>query len=261
MVALPQADEELNQIGDYNDRMSKLYDWVANDSIAHKHVMGYSLKKAIGVVKGMCCLEAACGNGAYMQYLLDNGATSVVGVDLSSENLEVCRKSHKARGIPPSVMSYIQADLSKVQMFPGYPFDVVIMGCCICYSSNQHELEAWCTNAFQNLKPGGQLVCLNTRGALPADKQAELHEKFNICYLVEANGGSKSFSPAFVRFPNGWQTDYYFIKADTIQAAMTKVGFSKVERPPMSGNPEYDGKEDLKRLVELMPYDLFIATR
>merc|ERR1719183_1580489 len=222
--------------------------------------MGYNLKKTIGDVKGKVCLEAACGNGAYMQYLYDSGASFVSGVDLSAENLEVSQKNHKASGVPASAMSYTQADLGVPQLYTGGPFDLALMGCCICYCSSQEQLLAWLQNMYKNLKPGGRLVCLNTRGALPAAEQEELDNKFKINYLKEADGGSKSFSPAFVRYPNGWQTDYIFIDAATIHDAMEKVGF-QVERLEMKGDPEYKGDEDLKLLVSLMPYDLFVARR
>merc|ERR1712127_262122 len=56
------SGEVANAIADYDSKMATLYDWVANDSLAHKHCMGYNLKKAIGDVKGKSCLEAACGN-------------------------------------------------------------------------------------------------------------------------------------------------------------------------------------------------------
>jgi len=255
-----EGEEQRNRIADYDEKMSSLYDGVANESLAHKHCMGYNLKAAIGNVKGQVCMDAACGNGAYMQYIYDKGALNVVGVDLSLENLQVCRESHKAKEIPDAVMSYIQADLGELTLYKGGPFDLAIMGCCICYCSTQEQLLAWLRNMYNNIKPGGRFVCLNTRGALPAAKQEELERKFNISYLTEAEGGSKSFSPAFVRFPNGWQTDYFFLEANTIHDAMLEVGF-KVERRAMTADPEYKGDEDLTRLVELMPYDLFVAAR
>jgi len=240
--------------------MAELYNGVANDSLAHKHCMGYNLKKAIGDVKGQVCIEAACGNGAYMQFLHDKGASFVLGTDLSAENLAVCRTNHKASGVPADAMDYFQSDLGEVQAYKGGPFDLAVMGCCICYCSNQDMLLSWLKNMYKNLKPGGRLVCMNTRGALPDAEQEELFIKFKIRYLKEAPGGSKSFSPAFVRFHNGWQTDYIFLEADTIHKAMVETGF-KVERVPLVGDPDYNGKEDLARLVQLMPYDLFVATK
>jgi len=252
--------EEANKIVDYDDKMASLYDWVANECTAHKHSMGYNLKQAIGDVNGKKCLEAACGNGAYMQFMYDKGSSFVCGVDLSAENLEICRKNHKAAGVRLDAMCYRQGDLGKAELYSGGPFDVAVMGCCICYCSSQEMLVAWLRNMYNNLKPGGRLVCINTRGALPEAKQKELKEKFNVEYLVEDSGGSKSFSsPAMCIMPNGWRADYIFLEAQTIHDAMVEVGF-QVERRQMVPDPDYNGKEDLARMVQLQPYDLFIAT-
>jgi len=261
-VSLPHApkDEQPDRIADYDLKMAELYNSVANESLAHKYCMGYNLKKAIGDVKGQVCLEAACGNGTYMEYLHDKGASFVVGTDLSAENLAICRTNHRAAGVPGPAMDYVQSDLGELQDYKGGPFDLAVMGCCICYCSNQEMLLSWLRNMHSNLKPGGRLVCLNTRGALPAAEQKELHAKFDVKYLTEAEGGSKSFSPAFVRFPNGWQTDYIFLEANTIHEAMLETGF-QVSRVPMVADPEYQGDQDLDRLVQLMPYDLFVATK
>lgn len=264
--AATTAVEEMTAVADqlvgYNAEGATLYDVVASESLPHRYVMGYSLKKAIGDVKGQKVLEAACGNGTYMEYVLEKGASFVCGVDLCSENLDVCRKNHQAKGIPTTSTAYVQADLIMPKEYEAGPFDTVIMGCCICYSPNREALDGWLQNAYVNLKPGGRLVCINTRGALPADgAQQEYLEKFKVDYLKEKEGGSKSYDPAYVTFPNGWTSgDYWFLEASTIKEAMIKIGF-EVENPPMSGDPQYAGDEDLARAVELAPYDLFIATK
>lgn len=244
---------------DYGEEMSRLYDWVANESVQHKHCMGYNLKLACGNVTGKKVLEAACGNGAYMQYLYDNGAAFVAGVDLSEDNLDVCRANHAGK-IPTDAVSYTAADLSVPAKYEGSPFDMVLMGCCICYASNEEQLRGWCQNAYDNLKTGGKLICINTRGALPAAAQEELQKLNGVIYLEEPERGSASFSQAYCEFPNGWKTEYIFILPETIEQAMKLVGFT-VEKLPMQADPEYKGGANLQRIVELAPYDLFVALK
>lgn len=253
--------EITNNLVGYNAEGATLYDWVANESFLHRHIMGYSLKKAIGDLKGHKVLEAACGNGAYMEYALEEGASFVCGVDLCAEQLDVCRNNHKAKQIPSTSTAYIQADLTAPKKYETGPFDTVIMSCCICYSPNQETLDGWIRNAYVNLKPGGRLVCINTRGALPAEVQQEFFEKFQVDYQKEKEGGSKSFDPAFVTFPNGWTSgDYWFLEATTVEETMINAGF-KVDNPSMSSDPEYKGDKDIARALELAPYDLFVATK
>mmetsp|Transcript_48449 Transcript_48449/g.138487 ORF Transcript_48449/g.138487 Transcript_48449/m.138487 type:complete len:288 (-) Transcript_48449:94-957(-) len=249
-----------NAISCYDEKMAELYKDVS-ESLPHKYVMGHTLKKAMGDVKGQTVLEAACGNGAYMSYLHEQGASLVVGLDLSAENLGVCQRAHREQSIMASAMRYVQADLGVPGEYSGGPFDLAVMGCCICYCSSHEMLASWMKNMHSNLKPGGRVVIVNTRGAVKKAGQEELVERFKIEYSTENEEGNKSFDPVWVVFPNGWTAKhYYYLEPKHVCEAMVQAGF-QVEQRPMLSDPEYDGKEDVPRLLQLMPYDCFVGTR
>jgi SAM-dependent methyltransferase len=269
MMASMAAQSEVSERGDtesldisYGEEGAEQYDWVADESLSHRYVGSYSITKACGDPTGLSVLDCACGNGAYLRKMLDSGAAKATGVDWSDHNLSIATSSLLRAGYSEERFETLQADLSKPTAYHGGPYDLILMNFAVCYASTFEELRAWTDNAFINLAPGGRLVLSNTRMALPEPECSELAAKFGIQYKSQGDGSSaKSFDRGTVTFPNGWEAETAYIAGETLGRAIDEAGFSSVEKVEMEADPSYSGDEDIQRLANLVPYDLFVATK
>ncbi len=88
----------------------------------------------IGDVRDKHVLDVGCGSGDYAEYLLDNGASRVVGVDCSPKMLEIARSRLGGR------VTLYQSDVEKgVYLTEESLFDVVI--CPLIF----HYIQDWST--------------------------------------------------------------------------------------------------------------------
>ena len=97
-------------------------------------------------------LDLGCGSGHYTRRLLEWGASSVVGVDLSEGMVEEARS--RVRGEEEGRLKFVVGDVSKGLDLDG-SFDVVVGTWLLNYASSAKEMEGmwWCVAA--NLRPGG----------------------------------------------------------------------------------------------------------
>jgi SAM-dependent methyltransferase len=98
-------------------------------------------------------LEMACGSGFYTYSFLEWGASSVLGVDISSVMIDEARRSGKD-------VSFIQADCSIPKAYDGSPFDVVFGAWLLNYAPNRAGLVNMFRNIAMNLKDGGRFVSI-----------------------------------------------------------------------------------------------------
>merc|ERR1712226_310798 len=123
-------------------------------SLIMKWIGPYTVQQHIPDMTGKTCMDATCGNGDYMKYLLDKGASKVVGADLSQYNLDIAKKKQNADGCDMSKLVYVQHNLDEDKIFEDGPFDLILMNFALCYcSSYQKLIGGWLGTAFRNLKP------------------------------------------------------------------------------------------------------------
>ncbi|KAL8874689.1 MAG: hypothetical protein Q9174_000029 [Haloplaca sp. 1 TL-2023] len=155
------------------------YDYMRTLSIAlieHENV-----KDTIApYIKNARVLELACGSGYYTYDLLRWGATSVVGVDISSTMLDEARRQGERTGgsqdRAKKMVKFILGDGSKPTMYDGGEFDVVFGAWFLNYAPDRVGLTDMFRNVHMNLKPGGSFVsvtCPPTSNP-EASMQAEL---------------------------------------------------------------------------------------
>ena len=100
--------------------------------------------------KGGDVLEVACGVGTGLGYLLQKGARSVVGGDISRPLLSAAASNHKAG------VRLLQLD-AQILPFTAASFDVLLLYEALYYISN-HDLVV--AEAERVLRPGGHiLIC------------------------------------------------------------------------------------------------------
>ena len=105
-------------------------------------------------------LELACGSGFYTYELLNWGAKSVVGVDLSRTMLEAARaqQAEKLKNLEGKEVKFVQGDGSKPTLYENGNFDLVFGAWFLNYAPDRAGLVDMFRNIALNLKPGGHFV-------------------------------------------------------------------------------------------------------
>lgn len=129
-------------------------------------------EKMLPNLKGKRILDLGCGFGWHCRYAIEQGAKSVVGIDISERMLSEARKSTKSQDI-----KYIKMPIEDI----GYPedtFDVVISSLAF------HYLES-CTETFSKVN-----TCLTKRGSFIFSVEHPIFtsdEKQDWCYDEKEN--------------------------------------------------------------------------
>lgn len=108
-----------------------------------------TLRKLLPSFAGKVVLDLGCGYGWHCIYAAGNGATSVVGVDISKSMLRVAKAKTKFSNVEYMNMAIEDID------FPNATFDVVLSSLAFHYIE---DFPAVIEKIMQVLKPGGTLV-------------------------------------------------------------------------------------------------------
>ena len=109
-------------------------------------------------ISGARVLDLACGNGHHSRACMGWGASSVVGVDISSTMIDVARRSTTSEKIVSEV-----ADGSKPKKYRGGEYDLVFAGWLLNYAPSGKDMANMFRNVALNLKDGGHFVVRTTR--------------------------------------------------------------------------------------------------
>ena len=94
-------------------------------------------------------LDLGCGYGWHCRYAMENGAVSVLGMDLSEKMLDQARTINQLEGI-----EYQQGALEDYA-YPSESFDVVLSSLTLHYIEN---LGALFQQIAKTLRPGGEFI-------------------------------------------------------------------------------------------------------
>lgn len=108
-----------------------------------------TLQKMLPDLKNKRVLDLGCGFGWHCQYAVEQGAQSVVGVDISEKMLEAARKMH-----PSLAIEYIRMPIEDID-FPAHSFDVVISSLAFHYIASFGDI---CKKIQSALSDGGDFV-------------------------------------------------------------------------------------------------------
>ncbi|MDR2083611.1 MAG: class I SAM-dependent methyltransferase [Bacteroidales bacterium] len=109
----------------------------------------YILKEMLPDFTGKEVLDLGCGFGWHCRYAMENGAKSVIGIDISGNMLKEARKINNLKGI-----DYIKKALEEVD-YPAEKFDIVLSSLTFHYIES---LDIINQNVYKWLKPNGNFI-------------------------------------------------------------------------------------------------------
>ncbi|GAF10979.1 LOW QUALITY PROTEIN: ubiquinone/menaquinone biosynthesis methyltransferase UbiE [Bacillus sp. JCM 19046] len=109
-----------------------------------------TLEPLLPAFKGKSVLDLGCGYGWHSMYAAEHGATSVIGVDLSTKMLEVAEEKSTAF----NNVNYVQSGIEDFEIKPGQ-FDVILSSLALHYVPSFDEVAK---KSKRRLKANGQFI-------------------------------------------------------------------------------------------------------
>lgn len=109
----------------------------------------HTLKNMLPDFQGKDVLDLGCGFGWHCRYAIENGAQSVIGIDLSERMLAKAREINSTKGI-----QYERKALEDVD-YPAEKFDIIISSLTLHYVES---FDSIAQNIYKWLTPGGSFV-------------------------------------------------------------------------------------------------------
>lgn len=187
-----------------------------------KHIEAYSLFRMAGSVRQLRVLDLACGEGFYTRLFKCAGAAEVVGVDLSSEMIELAEATERQH---PLGCRYLVHDVASLPHLG--TFDRVVAVYLLNYAQNAQQLLDFCRAAYRQLRPGGHFIGFNDN--LANDPQHyPTYAKYGFtkqCRAQRQEGDAIRYT-----FYNADGTTFafnnYYLHPETYAEAFTAAGFT-----------------------------------
>ena len=208
-----------------------LYDSIAlqyqkiNKSPCRLYGEAYTYLNLIGDVAGKSILDLACGEGFFTRLLKQNGAARLVGVDISSEMIELARLE---KASVPLEIEYIIGDVMEIDSIGS--FDLVVASYLLNYASTKEQLLKMCQTIAIHLKPGGRFVSLNNNLEL-LPKFYHKHEKYGIARRCAESLKEGTPITLTLTIPDDGESisfDNYYLSQATYEWALMSVGFKEI---------------------------------
>ncbi|WP_291570859.1 class I SAM-dependent methyltransferase [Clostridium sp. UBA4548] len=109
----------------------------------------HELKKMLPDFQGKRVLDLGCGFGWHCRYAIENGAKSVIGIDISQKMLNEARSKTKSEKI-----QYICMPIENID-FPDSSFDVIISSLALHYIQSFDDVLSKISKCISN---GGEII-------------------------------------------------------------------------------------------------------
>lgn len=189
------------------------------------YVETYTYLSQLGDLSGKSILDLGCGDGIHSRNFKKKGASRVVGVDISTQMLELARAEEAKE---PLGIEYILSDMCELGKIDA--FDVVAAAFSINHAQTKEHLRQMCQTIYDNLKPGGQFVALNNNLGLSPESY-ECLEKYGYYRNKDLGDFEEGMPiPSLAFEVNGEQVviDDCYLSQETYEWAFQEVGFKRV---------------------------------
>lgn len=174
-------------IVEYYDAFAQKYGEEYKTTIAGRYFLKKKIRLAIqmcGFKPGDYILDAGCANGFFSLALAQRGF-KVLGVDISKENIEECKRRAKALGIKNA--EFMVADLENLEKIKNNQFDGIISFAALRYVP---DVKKATKELYRVAKPGGRVIVdfpnkyspwflifqrFAWKYILPQDKECDIH--------------------------------------------------------------------------------------
>lgn len=146
-------------MADYDPHVDTYQDWAVDENL-YRNLEQYTFLQVVGSVRGLSVLDLATGEGRMARLMIEQGATTVVGGDISSNMVtRATEKNTGANGEPvyPD-LRFIVLDARDDTFRLPQPVDLVIAMYLLHYAPSEGDLERMAQLIARNLKPGGRFV-------------------------------------------------------------------------------------------------------
>lgn len=196
--------------------------------------------RAVGDLSGKSVLDLACGSGFYTRALKRQGASRVVGVDISGDMIASARAEEESSALG---IEYVQSDVLQMQTLG--TFDVVTAAYLFVYADTLEVLRSMCDAVERHLAPGGQLVASMIHPRLSIGEQMPMEKTGGRVELV-AEGPLADGAALTVTIGDGQDTyrvrDYFWSEA-TYERSFADAGLAEVVWHTLV--PSEEGRERL----------------
>ena len=214
----------------------------------------------LGDLSGRSVLDLGCGEGHYTRLLRQLGADQVLGVDLSSDMVELARAQEKSH---PLGIDYRVCDAAELKLQT--TFDLVFAGYLFNHARNREELRAQFSTICDLLRPGGRLVALNNN---PDDPPSNFEAGRPYGYSKSIDGPLVEGAAIHYRFEledgGVFELTNHHISREVMQTLMEDCGLRQVRWPETvlaQEGVEAKGADYWTAIVAAPPFCLVEATR
>ena len=224
-----------------------------------QHCEAFTLLRVLGDVQAKSVLDLACGDGFYTRLIKQQGATQVIGVDISKNMINSAREIEAAA---PLGLEYQVRDVTKPWQI-GH-FDIVTAVYLFPYASTKQALTAMCHTIYDNLRPGGKLVSVTLAPNLSAE-DLPIYEKYGVSMATEEALQNGTTITATIDVPGGGAfelSNFYWVQ-ETYERVLRQVGFQEIIwhtiQVSEAGIKEYG--QDYWQAYSAKPYGIILECR
>lgn len=189
----------------------------------------HTFLKVLGPVAGLRILDVACGDGRLSRALMDLGAASVLGTDISEDMIAAATEKNQPDGdVHFEALDYQVVDARNPSFTLSEPVDLVTAMYLFHYASSVSDLEAMCRFVGRNLMPGGRFVCYTINPDYDFERQdPRMEEMFGFRYEPVT-------PPEYHLVIGDFEASMWHWSREVHEEGLQSAGFEQIQWHPLS---------------------------
>jgi SAM-dependent methyltransferase len=215
---------DFSHVADEYDRIGSQYQ-ESKRLPFREFVEAHSMFSLLPDLAGRSVVDLACGDGIYSRKLMQAGAASVVGVDISPEMIALAERGEEFQ---PLGVRYVVADVATVEF--DEPFDIALCSYLFNYARSRAELRTLVENVHHLVRSGGLVVgCNDYPDNPPAHFDRYRPYGFIKIGAAEPREGDRITYRFFNPDDTAFEIDNYFLPTDAYRDEFARAGFTSFD--------------------------------